>query len=141
MPRNPGSHAGIRLIGNQLIELLIKVLEVNHPAAELLIDAGMFDVVFVETFHPVNQCFIRRDAQAGLEDFVGPSDGFRDAREIEESNVRAGAAAVIGEEKVISLDVVLVDGFFDQAHAKDVREKGVILFGAACDGGDVVDSS
>ena len=58
LPRNPGSHAGIRLIGNQLIELLIEVLEVDHPAAELFINAGMRDIVFVETFHPVGQRFI-----------------------------------------------------------------------------------
>ena len=70
-----------------------------------------------------------------------PLTAFGMPGEIEESDVRTGTAAVIGEEKVIGLDVVLVDGFFDQAHAEDVREEGVVLFGAACDGGDVVDSS
>ena len=98
LPRNPGSHAGISLIGNQLVKLLIEILEVDHFAAELLIDAGMCDVVFVETFYPIDQCFIRWDAQARLEDFIGPSDCFRDPGEVEEGDVRAGTPAVIGEE-------------------------------------------
>jgi hypothetical protein len=41
---------------------------------------------------------------------------------------------------VVSADVILVDGFFDQTHPKNLSVKVMVLARIGGDGGDVMDS-
>ena len=53
----------------------------------------------------------------------GPGPARRHARELEEGQVGAGAALLVGEEEVVDGRVVLVDGFLDQPQPQHARRR------------------
>ena len=61
------------------------------------------------------------------------------ARVLEEGDVRAGAALLVGVEEVVDRRVVLVDGLLDEPQAEDARVEVDVPGGVARDARDVMD--
>src|SRR5204863_1874949 len=59
---------------------------------------------------------------------------------LEESDVRPGAALLVGVEEVVHGRVVLVDRLLDQPKSQHARVEVDVLAGVARDGRDVVDA-
>ena len=64
----------------------------------------------------------------------------RDARVLEERDVRAGIALLVGVEQVVDRGVVLVDRLLDQPQPEHAGVEVDVLLGVGGDRGDVVDA-
>ena len=71
---------------------------------------------------------------------AGPGPARRHAGELEEGQVGAGAALLVGEEEVVDGRVVLVDRLLDQAQAQHPGVEVDVVLRVGGDRGDVVDS-
>src|SRR3954451_3581100 len=61
-------------------------------------------------------------------------------RVLEEGQVAAGAALLVGVKEVVDGRIVLVDGLLDQPHAEDANVEVNVAGGVARNAGDVVDA-
>ena len=71
---------------------------------------------------------------------AGPGPARRHAGELEEGEIGAGAALLVGEEEVVDGRVVLVDRLLDQAQAHHPRVEVDVALRVGRDRGDVVNS-
>src|SRR5690606_30545311 len=89
---------------------------------------------------PVPQARFARDAKTGAGDAAAAATLARH-RPVEEGDVVARAADLVGVEEVVGADVVLVHASLHQAHAKDLRVEALVAADVRRDRRQVVETT
>lgn len=122
----PGEDGRGRFGGNEGQPLALEILEQEHGAAIARGRRLMAHAQGGETLLPPGQAGGAVHAQPHLGDAVAAPLLRRCVRPIEKGEIMAGAGDLIGVEKMIRADIVLIDRFLDQAHAQRLGVEVII---------------
>ena len=103
-------------------------------------DALVRDPLGAEALRPEGQRLLGAHARDDPVHHPGARAARDGARVLEEGQLRAGTALLVGVEQVIDAGVVLVDGLGHQAQAEHARVEVDVARCVAGDRGDVVDA-
>ena len=129
------SGASSVLIDGELVAHALGVGEQQPPGLALDLDA-----LAGEALAPEVERGLGGDAMDDAGDHPGAGAAGRGAGVLEERDVGAGGAVLVGVEEVVDAGVVLVDGLLDQPQAQHARVEVDVAGRVAGDQGDVVDA-
>src|SRR5665811_1391225 len=139
-PWYSGSDWRVVAVAHQGEALALTIAERQHAPTEAILHIVMIDVERVESRFPEAQAVIRRHSEGDLVDLPAAGMVAPRTRDIEKRQVGAGISNAVGEKEVVDGDVILVDGFLDDAHAERLRVEIDGALGIGGDGADVMNS-
>ena len=135
----------LRVVGDQRLvvdlddqQLVLEALGVGEDQAVAL--APRLGPLVGEPLLPEVERLVRADPPDDPVHVAGAGAAGRHARELEEGEVGAGAALLVGVEEVVDGRLVLVDGFLDQSQSEDAGVEVDVVLRVRGDRRDVVDS-